>query len=178
MNSTANEPEEESDYSISFTPEQEDLFKKRFDEGYDLRIDPEFNAWLKINHPESLMDSSGSVVAKYLHITPLSSIPVDNEASSEVTHVPVESPKESVNALITTTPSESSESSTNVSIINETAENVSTLITAQDSVIRNQHTLPVTTTTVENHTQPTNSVISSSPTFLSRVLVDHTPKAI
>ena len=56
--STTNKPEEESDYSISFTPEQEDLFKKIFDEGYDLCIDPEHNAWLKINHPESLMDSA------------------------------------------------------------------------------------------------------------------------
>ena len=46
-------------------PEQEDLFRKRFDEGYDLCIDPDYNAQLKLNHPESLMDSSGSVVAEY-----------------------------------------------------------------------------------------------------------------
>ena len=50
-----------------------------------------------------------------------------------------------MNALITTAPSESSESSINVSTIIETAENVSTLATAQDSVIHNQHTSPVTT---------------------------------
>ena len=34
------------------------------------------------------------------------------------------------------------------------------------------------TTTVENHTRPTNFVPTSSPTFLSQVLVGHTPKAI
>ena len=34
-----------------FTPEEEVLYKRRYDEGYDL-ADPGYMAWLKINHPE------------------------------------------------------------------------------------------------------------------------------
>ena len=33
-------------------------------------------------------------------------------------------------------------------------------------------------TTVENHTQATSTVTVSTPTALSRLLVDHTPKAM
>ena len=47
------------------------------------------------------MDSYGSVVAEYLHITPLSPILLENKASSEMIHVPVEPPDESANASIT-----------------------------------------------------------------------------
>ena len=65
------------------------MFRKIFDEGYDLCIDPDYNVWLNLNYPESLMDSSGSVVVEYLHITPPSPIPIDTEASSEATRVPV-----------------------------------------------------------------------------------------
>ena len=34
-----------------FTPEEEVLYKRRYDEGYDL-ADPGYMVWLKINHPE------------------------------------------------------------------------------------------------------------------------------
>ena len=71
--------------SISFTSEQEDSLKKRFDEGYDLRIDPEYNAWLKLNHLESLMDSSGSVVAEYF---PPSSIGAIKTITLAPKHIP------------------------------------------------------------------------------------------
>ena len=35
-----------------FSPEKETLFAKRFEEQYDVFDDPEYVAWLKINHPE------------------------------------------------------------------------------------------------------------------------------
>ena len=36
----------------SFTPEQEALFKRRFEEGYDVYIDKDYIRWIKLNHPE------------------------------------------------------------------------------------------------------------------------------
>ena len=105
--SAIKEPRDESGYSKTFSSEQEELFKKRFEEGYDLCIDPEYNAWLKIHHPESLVDttlSSGSVVAEYLHVTPMNPIPIDTDTSSEVTCVSLKPSGEDVNTIITTTP--------------------------------------------------------------------------
>ena len=37
-----------------FSAEQEQLFMRRFEEGYDLSTDPVYNQWLKENHPELL----------------------------------------------------------------------------------------------------------------------------
>ena len=34
-----------------FDTEQEELFQRCFDEGYNLRTDPDYNRWLEINHP-------------------------------------------------------------------------------------------------------------------------------
>ena len=34
------------------TPEQEALFKRRFEEGYDVYIDKDYIRWIKLNHPE------------------------------------------------------------------------------------------------------------------------------
>ena len=68
--SAIEEPRDESGNSKTFSSEQE-LFKKRFEEAYDLCIDPEYNPWLKMYHPDSLVHetlSSGSVVADYLHV--------------------------------------------------------------------------------------------------------------
>ena len=41
-----------------FTKEQENLYSKRFVEGYDLD-DPGFVAWLKINHPDKCVSATG-----------------------------------------------------------------------------------------------------------------------
>ena len=35
-----------------FNSEQEELFQKWFEEGYNLCTDPHYNRWLEINHPE------------------------------------------------------------------------------------------------------------------------------
>ena len=39
-------------HTALFDSEQEELFQRRFDEGYNLRTDPDYNRWLEINHPE------------------------------------------------------------------------------------------------------------------------------
>jgi len=43
-----------------FSPEQEALYQKRFDENYDIS-DPSYVAWLKINHPEAELSVASSV---------------------------------------------------------------------------------------------------------------------
>ena len=40
----------------TFTPEQETLFARRFEEKYDL-ADPLYSQWLKINHPQELQST-------------------------------------------------------------------------------------------------------------------------
>ena len=52
--------------SILFTPEQQQLYEKPFQEGYDLR-DPEYKEWLRITHPvETVSDprSDSSLISK------------------------------------------------------------------------------------------------------------------
>jgi len=41
-----------NDHSNRFTPEQEELFMRRFNEECDLFIDPDYVRWLRVNHPE------------------------------------------------------------------------------------------------------------------------------
>ena len=43
-----------------FSPEKEVIFKKRYEEHYDLR-DPEYECWLKINHPEDVSESASEI---------------------------------------------------------------------------------------------------------------------
>ena len=55
------QPEKENDFMengdentvTEFSVEQEERFRERFEEGYDL-IDPEYLRWLEINHPDSI----------------------------------------------------------------------------------------------------------------------------
>ena len=72
----------EEDSSLHFTDEQEELFKRRFEEGYDLE-DADYSCWLKYNHPESATDlENSSLASHFLHIEPQSAIQVLNEATS------------------------------------------------------------------------------------------------
>lgn len=48
---------ESSDSKANFSTEQEELFQKRFAEGYDIYTDDDYIHWLHINHPESLHSS-------------------------------------------------------------------------------------------------------------------------
>ena len=50
-----------SSSSVVFTPEQEALYEKWYEEGYDLDTDPDYVAWLNINYPSSASSKSPSV---------------------------------------------------------------------------------------------------------------------
>jgi len=53
------EPTSEINSEPLFTKEQESLYSKRYQEGYDLD-DPSFVAWLKINHPDKCVSVSSA----------------------------------------------------------------------------------------------------------------------
>ena len=50
----------ETPISHHFSKEQEDLFQKRIDEGYDIFVDEDYVSWLEIDHPEILQKSTYS----------------------------------------------------------------------------------------------------------------------
>ena len=61
------------DKDDEITPELEKKFQLRFEEGYDLCIDPLFTRWLEKNHPESVIRSDPvSIEEEFSYITPLS----------------------------------------------------------------------------------------------------------
>ena len=45
---------------VTFSQEQEDLFSRRFEEGYDVR-DEEYVQWLSLNHPEAVSAMQNSI---------------------------------------------------------------------------------------------------------------------
>jgi len=47
---------------VVFSPDQEQLFARRFEEGYDLSTNPAYNRWLKENHPEEIPAKEDDVV--------------------------------------------------------------------------------------------------------------------
>ncbi len=71
----------------NFSSEKEDLFKRRFEEGYDLQ-DEEYSKWLEINHPlpisESFQHDEISIVSALMKI---------DESGNNHSSSPVSSPK-------------------------------------------------------------------------------------
>ena len=58
ISSTYNDVPMDTDAEPSdFNAEQQQLYKKRFDEGYNLYIDPDYTRWLRMYHPESYPSS-------------------------------------------------------------------------------------------------------------------------
>ena len=59
--SSSDTDKQQSDSELSttiprkFSVEQEELFQKHFDEGYNLYIDPNYVEWLAVNHPEGFI---------------------------------------------------------------------------------------------------------------------------
>ena len=54
ISSTYNDVPVDTDAEPSdFNAEQQQLYKKRFDEGYNLYIHPDYIHWLRMYHPES-----------------------------------------------------------------------------------------------------------------------------
>ena len=74
ISSTYNDVPVDTDAEPSdFNAEQQQLYKKRFDEGYNLYIDPDYTRWLRMYHSESYLSScseSESVVALFQNISP------------------------------------------------------------------------------------------------------------
>ena len=71
-----------------FTVEQETLFAKRFEEGYDLK-DPTYVAWLKLNHPEVAVSVTGSDKSSEFSSQHTASVSVSSsEVLSEVLVLP------------------------------------------------------------------------------------------
>ncbi len=64
----------------SFSPEKEDLYQHRFEEGYDLH-DDEYSLWLRVNHPEALVEESS--ITEFFPDTPVLT-PLDNHISDNV----------------------------------------------------------------------------------------------
>lgn len=48
--------------AVNFTEEEEELFQRRYENGYDLKHDEHYNEWISLNHP-SISDSSTVEVA-------------------------------------------------------------------------------------------------------------------
>ena len=82
-----------------FSVEQEELFQKRFNEGYNLYIDPNYVEWLAINHPEALpydrptSNYSDSLIAHFSHVIPETPLEVIDQDSSHG-HLTPETPPE------------------------------------------------------------------------------------
>ena len=48
-----------------FTAEQEELYKKRYEEGYDLFIDADYVRWIKIHHPDTSLPTDSALVCDF-----------------------------------------------------------------------------------------------------------------
>lgn len=66
-----------------FTPEEEEKYKQRYEEGYDLN-DPAYTAWLKINHPASVSSNCrSSMTSSSASIEDILVLPKPSEKSSK-----------------------------------------------------------------------------------------------
>ena len=58
--SDAVDPSTSNPSTLTFTSQQLELFETRFSEGYDIYVDKDYVAWLKLNHPNYLLENSPS----------------------------------------------------------------------------------------------------------------------
>ena len=82
---------QQSSPNASFTVEQEQLFKHRFEEGYNIFIDADYVRWLKLHHPESCPNdgsdcelNNDSVISCFSDILPASPISFSAELTSQL----------------------------------------------------------------------------------------------
>ena len=64
--------------------QQEELFQRRFDEGYDLRTGPDYNRWLEINHPE-VSPLSGHSLNQEASLSVLQPVSTDTNETTKLT---------------------------------------------------------------------------------------------
>ena len=62
---------------VTFTKEQNELFQKRFEEGFDV-FDAEYSRWVCIKHPELTTDS---VVDLFQHVAPQNPVQLMDDAT-------------------------------------------------------------------------------------------------
>ena len=74
----------ENTNTITFTPEQEEKFQRRHEEGYDI-YDPIYINWLELNHPESLPPD------RYT-LTPYTGSPLPSSSASNNDHLETTTP--------------------------------------------------------------------------------------
>ena len=67
-----------------FDTEQEELFQRRFDEGYNLRTDPDYNRWLEINYPE-VLPLSGHSLNQEASLSVLQPVSTDTNETTKLT---------------------------------------------------------------------------------------------
>ena len=72
-----------TDGDNSFTAEQEELLKKRYEEGYDLFIDPDYVRWIKLHYPDfHLPTDSGLICDLFTDVVPVSPIAIFENSRS------------------------------------------------------------------------------------------------
>ncbi len=73
---------------LQFTSDQISVFEKRYEEGYDIFVDQDYVAWLRLNHPQvvpsdhsSALRAPTSVLDEFGDVTPLDEIQSSNPTS-------------------------------------------------------------------------------------------------
>ena len=66
-----------------FTAEQEALFKRRFEEGYDVYIDKDYIRWINVNHPEFHVVQDSTPATPDNHLNTDLIVPCEEPASSQ-----------------------------------------------------------------------------------------------
>ena len=80
-----------------FTVEQEALFKRRFEEGYDVYIDKDYIRWINMNHPEFQVVQDSTPATPDNHLSTDLIVPCEEPASSQSVSSNETSPKDAVN---------------------------------------------------------------------------------
>ena len=113
----------ESNSDSLFTPEQESLYKRRYEEGYDLDLqDPAYVAWMKINHPEVVTSPPCSETSSEARSVPVS-VSGDTQQSSILSSSSVTSMKINHHELVTGPPcSEALSEAQRVSVSGDTQQ--------------------------------------------------------
>ena len=114
-----------------FTAEQEELFKKRYEEGYDLFIDADYVKWIKIHYPDTCLPIDNASISDFFSdIAPASPVEIlDNPVSSPVSPLPL-------NQFASSTETEELASSMDPNISTVSSDNIART-TAQSQTTQN-----------------------------------------
>ena len=176
-----------------FSTEQIQLFTRRFDEGYNLSIDPAYNHWLKKSHPEfsttdlaSFSDDveptigtssifTGSIADEFSYIEPL--VPLSIEQLSETPQEPLIDDVDLSAEAVASQQTSSEMLYSNANDKDISAPNPSTSPTASSKVTSTNASTPTSQVISSKMTSASNSTTLAKKS-LSDVLVEHTPKIV